>query len=47
MKDRYCLTGNVKDIREIYYDIKKTGTTKTASISKIVLSEIVLTEDLL
>ena len=47
MKDRYCLTGNVKDIREIYYDIMKTGITKTAFISKIVLSEIVLTEDLL
>ena len=28
MKDRYCLTGNVKDIREIYYDIKKTGNIK-------------------
>ena len=28
MKDRYCLTGNVKDLREIYYDIKKTGNIK-------------------
>ena len=26
MKNRYCLTGNVKDIREIYYDVKKAGT---------------------
>ena len=25
MKNRYCLTGNVKDIREIYYDVKKTS----------------------
>ena len=25
MKNRYCLTGNVKDIREIYYDVKKEG----------------------
>ena len=26
MKNRYCITGNVKDIREIYYDVKKAGT---------------------
>ena len=37
MKDRYCLTGNVKDIREIYYDIKKTGNNSTILIAVVTI----------